>query len=115
MTKGHPWVTRCLVFGSVDCVLFDLQDAAVSTGGRHMAGLVEEPESLPLFSQRTQIFRRIDQLTGSDGRIGVVDRQEATDVPANEQGQHNGDHETGSIFDVWGIGVEHESNPCWCY
>lgn len=81
----------------------------------HVARLVEEPDPLPLLSQGTQVFRSIDQLTGSYSRVRVVNREEATDVPAYEQGQRRGDHETGSFSYVWAIEVEHESNPCWCY
>lgn len=93
----------------------------MSSRGRHVAGLIEEPEPLPLFSECTQIFRRVDQLTGADGGVGVVNRKKATDVSADKQGQHNGDHETSTVSYVrlvraiCAVEIEHESNPCWCY
>ncbi len=98
-----------------------LQNTAMRSCGRHVAGLIEEPEPLPLFAECTQIFRRVDQLTGTDGRVGVVNRKKATDVSADKQCQHDADHEAGTVSYValiraiWAVEIEHESNPCWCY
>ena len=64
-----------------------LDDATVRTHGRHVAGLIQEPDALPLVEDDPQVFRREDQLLGTAHRVGRVNRYYAADVGAGPQAQ----------------------------
>ena len=47
----------------------NLENSAMSTIGRHVWGLVEEPDSFPLIGNRAQIFRCVNQLLCPADRV----------------------------------------------
>lgn len=69
-----------------------LKDAAVRPQRLHVARLVQKPEPMPLAPQFTQVLGRVNQLPCTNGRIGVVDGQEATDA-AGKSDRHDATQE----------------------
>src|SRR5262249_19837655 len=57
-----------------------LDDAAMRAHRRHMARLVEEPNTFPLVEEVAQVFGGEDQLLGTTGRIARIHRNQAAGV-----------------------------------
>ena len=79
-------------------------DSAVRAYRRHVAGLVEEPDTLPFVEEQAQIFRRKDQLLRTPGWIGRVHRNEATSAggqpPRSNQCRNDESHVEFSSLSV---------------
>jgi hypothetical protein len=56
-----------------------LQQSAVRTNRRHVAGLVQVPEPFPFFDKRSKIFRRVEHLLNTSLGASGVDWHEAPD------------------------------------
>ena len=79
---GLPQNRKSTVPSSAEIVVVRsavLQDAAVSSHGGHVAGLVEEPESLPFGDERAQVFRSVEQLLDTSFGASRIDGHKASD------------------------------------
>ena len=57
-----------------------LDHATVRVVWIHVAGLVKQPETMPLFAKLSEVFGSINQLTSANCWIGVVDWKKATNA-----------------------------------
>src|SRR5262249_45312015 len=67
-----------------------LDNTAMCSDRRQMAGLVEEPNAFPFVEKLTQIFRRENQLLSAPRRIRRIDRYQTTGVGRQSSRGHDG-------------------------
>jgi hypothetical protein len=68
-----------------------LDNTAVSAERSLMVWLIEEPEALPLHAHIPKVFGGINQLTGSHRWVGVINRDDTTDIATKSDGQQRRD------------------------
>ena len=61
--------------------------------GRHVAGLIEEPDPLPFIENVAEVLGRKEQLFRPHGRIARIDRKKAANVGEQRQTEHSSQHE----------------------